>query len=154
FYQGFLRNKGSDPNVRHETARAFLRVGHIQVLLGRLNLAEGPYREALALLERLAAEFPKAPAFRSGLGNAHRALGALFSDHLLGRSGLALKGRLAALSITRQLAADFPSRPEFRRQMAYDLTGVGLAYSRSVQKPREGEKYLHEAVEAWQGLRK
>src|SRR5262249_55089865 len=29
FYQGFLEENGSDPAVRYETARAWMRVGHI-----------------------------------------------------------------------------------------------------------------------------
>ena len=43
FYQGFLKEKGSDPAVRHETARAYMRVAGIQAVLGRFPQAVEPW---------------------------------------------------------------------------------------------------------------
>src|SRR5271166_4604288 len=47
FYQGFLKQKGTDPLVRHETARAYVRVGSINMMLGRLDQTEAPLRQAV-----------------------------------------------------------------------------------------------------------
>ena len=58
FYQGFLNEKSSDPVVRYETARAYMRVADIQAVLGRFSQAVEPWHQAAALLEKLAARVP------------------------------------------------------------------------------------------------
>ena len=69
FYEDFVRENGSDPAVRYEAARAYLRVGDLcRRLLGRHRAkakccadAATAFGESLALLERLAEEFPDRP---------------------------------------------------------------------------------------------
>src|SRR6185312_6986584 len=126
FYQGFLEQKGTDPLIRHETARAYLRVGDIQLLLGRLHQTEEPLRQAITLLERLAADYPSVPEYRSDLAAAHDDLGVVYSASMLQRPQECLDNTLAALAIMRKLAADFPNRPEFRRTAANHHTTAAL----------------------------
>src|SRR4051812_45599113 len=45
FYQRFIKERGTDPSVRLETARAYLRVGLIQTRFGRFDRAAAPLRE-------------------------------------------------------------------------------------------------------------
>ena len=125
FYQGFLKQKGTDPLVRHETARAYLRVGDIQLMLGRPDQTEGPLRQAVTLLQQLTAEYPSVPEYRSDLAAAYELLSVIFSDNLLRRPQACLENVLAALAISRKLAADFPNRPEFRKTVATHLGSGG-----------------------------
>jgi serine/threonine protein kinase len=142
FYQGFLKQKGTDPLIRHQTARAYLRVASIQNLLGRPAQAEDPSRQAFALLQRLVADYPLVPEYRSDLADAYYG----FPDHL--------ENVLAALVIKRKLAADFPNRPEFRKALATHLTSVAIQYSHAVQDPRKSEEFYRESLELFQELQK
>ena len=48
FYQEFLRERGDNPLVRSEAAKAYRRVGQIQVLLGQRDEGEEAYRQAVS----------------------------------------------------------------------------------------------------------
>src|SRR5262249_52447047 len=62
FYQEFLGENGNDPEVRFETARAWMRVGDIYWLtrrgLGQGSQEEPPLRQAIALLVPLVTALP------------------------------------------------------------------------------------------------
>jgi eukaryotic-like serine/threonine-protein kinase len=150
FYQGFLKQKGTDPLIRHETARAYLRVGSIQSMLGRLDRTEDPLRQAIALLQRLVADYPTEPEYRSDLGDAYECLARYFGE--LAQPLDNLQYRLAALEIQRKLAADFPNRPEFRKALAKQLTSAAMHQSLSVQDTRTAEELFREAMELWHVL--
>ncbi len=154
FYQGFLKQKGTDALIRHETARAYLRVGSINTMLGRLDQTEGPLRQAVTLLQQLAADYPSVPEYRSDLAAAHGSLGVVFGNSLLRRPQDCLENTLAALAITRKLAADFPNRPEFRRTAAWYHAEAALRYFREMQNPQKAEEYFRGALAAWQGIEK
>jgi eukaryotic-like serine/threonine-protein kinase len=153
FYQGFLKQKGTDPLVRHETARAYLRVGSINELLGRFDQTEGALRQAVTLLQQLAADYPSVPEYRSDLAAAHELLSVIFSDSQLRRPEACLESVLSALAISRKLAADFPNRPEFRRTAANHLARVALKYSVDLQDTRKGEEFFRAARNCWPGAR-
>lgn len=150
FYQGFLEQKWDDPSIRHETARAYLRVGRIYILLGQLEEAEVPLREALGLMQKLSAEFPAVPEYRSELVDVHNALYLLFADNHLLRPGERLQHALAAESVLKQLAADFPDQPNMRRRLADHLLVVGVAYG--PLDAQEAERYFREGLAAWEEL--
>ncbi|MGD9854299.1 MAG: hypothetical protein AB7U20_05045 [Planctomycetaceae bacterium] len=95
FYQGFLEQKGADPSVRHEAARANLRVGRIHMLLGQIEQAEAPFEAAVGLMQKLYNEFPAVPEYRSDLADAHNELGGVSSDSMLNRPQESLKHALA-----------------------------------------------------------
>ena len=154
FYQGFLKQKGTDPLVRHETARAYLRVGSINMMLGRLDQTEAPLRRAVTLLQQLTADYPSVPEYRSDLAATHELLSVIFSDSMLRRPQACLESVLAVLAVSRKLAADFPNRPEFRKTAATHLARVALKYSVDVQDARRGEEYFRAALAAWQDMEK
>jgi serine/threonine protein kinase len=154
FYQGFLKQKGSDPLLCHETALAYLRVGRIQSLLGRLQPAEDPLRQAIALLQRLVNDYPSVPEYRSDLADAHERLARLFNESGLHRPQDSLKNALAALVLGRKLAADFPNRAEFRKALATHLTSVAGLYSQEVQDARKSEEHYLESLDVSQELLK
>src|SRR5262249_19220690 len=74
FYQGFLEQKGTDPVIRHETARAYLRVAQVQHSLWNTSQVEAPARSAVALLKQLIAEHPASKEYRQDLAEAHDTL--------------------------------------------------------------------------------
>ena len=154
FYQGFLNENSTDPDVRHETARAYMRVGSIQLELGQLEQVSKPLNEAIKLLEKLSAEFPSVPEYRSDLASSHASFSTVLADHLLNRPDESLEQALAALDIKRKLAAEFPNRPEFRRDVAGYLTIVAIRFSRCVRRPAESEVYFREALETWEAIQK
>jgi len=78
FYQEFLRERGDGPAVRSEAARAYRRVGQVQVLLGQRDEGEAAYQQAVTLLEKLLDESPGDPSLLNELGETHNALGLVY----------------------------------------------------------------------------
>jgi serine/threonine protein kinase len=75
FYQEFLQDRVHNPAVRLEVARAYKRVGQIQILLGQRDDGEAAYQQALILLEQLHGESPADPNLQNELGETFDALG-------------------------------------------------------------------------------
>lgn len=67
FYQKFLDDRGDDPKIRHEAAKAAQQVAWLRRLLGQIEQANAGYRQSIALYERLVADFPDRPDYRHGL---------------------------------------------------------------------------------------
>src|SRR5262249_14416672 len=55
FYQGFLRDNGTDPSVRFGASEAHARVAHIYAVLGQHGEAGKSHQECIGLLQALAA---------------------------------------------------------------------------------------------------
>jgi tetratricopeptide (TPR) repeat protein len=88
FYNGLISNSSSDPMVRHEAAKAHMRVSGAQFLLNRLDESADASNKARALLEELVAEFPKNFEYRAELSEAFSLLS---SSHIVGgQNGSAL----------------------------------------------------------------
>jgi tetratricopeptide (TPR) repeat protein/tRNA A-37 threonylcarbamoyl transferase component Bud32 len=80
FYQGFLKERPNDPEVRWEMASTYLRLADMQRRLGQHAAAEESYRAAIALFQALAGEFPKEPGYRYGLAGCYTNLGNLLAN--------------------------------------------------------------------------
>jgi serine/threonine protein kinase/tetratricopeptide (TPR) repeat protein len=112
FYQRFLQERGSDPGLRWETARAYLRVGDIRDLLGEQQEAEKAYRSAIALLGELEAQEPDHPDYRrdramclNNLGNLLNKASRLPEAEQAYRDALAIRQQLDSAEDRRALAA-------------------------------------------------
>jgi serine/threonine protein kinase/Flp pilus assembly protein TadD len=70
FYRNLIEKQGHDPLVRMETARAYRRMAGIQEKLGRHGEADKANREAIALLEPLAAKSPPGSVYHFELATA------------------------------------------------------------------------------------
>src|SRR5262249_52427190 len=115
---------GSRADFRQHMGGAYHNLGGLLATMGRLSEAEAAYRDALAIKQQIAADFPTRPELRKDLATSQNALG-----HLLRAKGSLAQSEAAyrdALSIQKQLAADFPSRPEFRRDLALSHNNLGL----------------------------
>src|SRR5439155_23021077 len=71
FYQGFLKERSEDPEVRREAARAYVRIGNIYQTLGQQATALEAFGAARTQLATLAQEFPSEPLYRRELAIAH-----------------------------------------------------------------------------------
>ena len=151
FYQGFLKQRSSDPEMRHETARAYSRVGHIHNTLGNGLQAEAAMRQAVALLEKLAAEFPAVPAYRVDLAFSRSTLAGRLSWGNEYEECAELSRRVVA--DWEKLATDFPSVPSHQRWLAYAHTNLGSALKDRLGRMTEAEQHFRHALDVWKKLR-
>jgi serine/threonine-protein kinase len=139
FYKTFLKERGADPGVRVETARAYARVASIQTLLGRYAEAEKSYGKAIALWQKLAGDFPRVPEHRNDLAHGYHNLGALL--HLVSRPREAEKIYEQILKIREGLAAEFPERDEYRLDLASSCTNLGVLLAQSGRGERAEQTF-------------
>jgi tetratricopeptide (TPR) repeat protein len=90
--------------------------------LGKPADAEAAYRAALAIQERLAAEFPAVPGYRSDMADSHHSLGLLLAG--LGKRAEAEAAYRAALALFEKLASEHPDVPDYRT--GQDRTSLAL----------------------------
>jgi tetratricopeptide (TPR) repeat protein len=150
FFNDFLRERGDDPSVRFEAARAYGRCGDILALEGQTDDARDRYERAVALLEQV----PAGPEQRRELGRTQTNLGALLKK--AGRFAEAEEAYGRALALRQGLADESPDRPEHRQELASTryLLGALLAPRRGRQKEaadcyaaaREAQQRLAEEV--------
>jgi tetratricopeptide (TPR) repeat protein len=99
--------------------------------------------EAIAILKKLATEFPNRPDFRQDLAKAHQNLGIHW--HINGRPKESEAAYRDALSLLKQLVADFPERPNFRKALASTHWSLGNLMS-ATQRPKEAEAAFLDAL--------
>jgi serine/threonine-protein kinase len=116
FYQGFLQERGEEPAIRFETARAYRRVADIHLLLGQHRAAEQAYAQAFALLRRLAKDHPGNASYRYELAKGGRRLGVLLRE--AGRRKEADTAYREALALLAKLVAEHPDRPTYVQTLA------------------------------------
>jgi serine/threonine-protein kinase len=103
YYENFTRQDSSDPTVRQERGRAYLRMGDVLRKLGRHDEAEAAYRRSVAVLDRLAGEAPAASGHRRHLASALTRLGGSLTER--GRYGEAEPLLRRSVGLGRALAA-------------------------------------------------
>jgi tetratricopeptide (TPR) repeat protein len=143
YYREFVQQAGADPEVRHEAGRAYRRLADIYGALGERGKAEQALREALAMDQKLAAEFPDRPAYRRELANCRCDLGALLTDKSRQEAEAMLR---QALQMQRRLLAEYPKESDYRMDLggAYQKLGVLLGNSGRLA---EAEQPFRRAVE-------
>jgi serine/threonine protein kinase/Tfp pilus assembly protein PilF len=127
FYEKFLRERGDDPAIREEAARAYERVGLINQRLGRLEESHDAYQKALAMLRALVEESSGEPHYRhllaqtyySGLGYLK-----LASQHYDQAEAPLREG----LQLLESLVAEFPDVPEYQKDLADCYNNVAVLY--------------------------
>jgi tetratricopeptide (TPR) repeat protein len=80
FYEQFLQEGSTDPELRFETGWAAWTIGVIRKKWGEMDEAEKAFRQAVAMLEPLVAEYPAENRYRHHLGEARRELSVLLMD--------------------------------------------------------------------------
>jgi serine/threonine-protein kinase len=142
-YQGFLKERGSDPVVRWETASTYLLVGDIQKQLGQEAAAEDAYNAAIRLFRALVAELPQRPAYRYELAGCYTNLATLrLASH---RVREAEQGFRQALDLQAALVKENPAVEDYRSDLAGSYHNLGTLLI-NTQRVKEGEKLLREAL--------
>jgi serine/threonine protein kinase/Tfp pilus assembly protein PilF len=149
FYQRFGAEHAQDPAVRHEGARAFLRVGRIEAKLGRSAAAESAYREAIARVEALAAAFPQAADYRGSLGMAYRHLSELLREST--RLAESEQAALRAIDLQTRLVVEIPEWPGSWPELATSHNALGVTYMALGQRP-DAEREYTQALEICERL--
>jgi serine/threonine-protein kinase len=75
YYAESAEEGAATQEERSRQARAYHRIGRMNQILGRWHDSEEAYRRAVALFQRLAADFPDKPEFRQELASIHNYLG-------------------------------------------------------------------------------
>jgi hypothetical protein len=108
--------------------------------------AEKEHRLALAIREKLAADFPAVPEYRKELAITHHSLGiVLYAQPKLAE---AVEQHRQEVAIWEKLAADFPAVPEYREGLAraHHMLGISLAaqgeWAEAVEQYRQEEAIL------------
>ena len=150
YYQGFLEEKGDNPAVRFETAKAYARVGAIYNRLGQPGPAEDMSRSGLELLEKLLAEFPAETRYRHAMAETCLELGMhLRAD--LGRPAEGERYLRRALDLMRMLTAEFPADTKYRNELAVCCHGLGYLLW-NVDRSTEAEEHFRQALVEWDKL--
>jgi serine/threonine protein kinase len=124
FYEDFLKQKGDDPELRSETADAYLRTGEIHRLLRQLRRAEQDCRRAIPMAEELVRQYPASPAYRKLLHAAYNDLANTYRE--MGRYKDAEPWFVKEVAAAQQTVRDFPDDPEPRRRLANAHGNLGL----------------------------
>ncbi|HEV3299724.1 MAG TPA: serine/threonine-protein kinase [Planctomycetaceae bacterium] len=143
------------PEYRNDLAMTLSNLGELLPVLGESNgeqerrrEAEALFREALAITDRLEAEFPAVPAYREILGVAANNLASLLGGGL-GSERDQLWHR--ALAAQQRLVADFPDVPEYRWELADTQGNLGFLRLISGQY-KEAEAELRPALSILESL--
>ncbi|MHC5111009.1 MAG: protein kinase domain-containing protein [Planctomycetota bacterium] len=153
FYQGFLAERGDDPDVRSETGRAYRRVGDIRKMLGEINEAEQAYRQSVGLLEEVVSEFPRAPGYAFELAKSYSKIAAIFAPGIdLGHDAPS-KGddaSLEAIVLLEELTAESPNVPEYAALLAAIYSNHGNNNSNFSAHSKEVNN--RQAIALWERL--
>jgi serine/threonine protein kinase len=140
WYEELAADTGQDEETRAGAARAYSRVGGIQLRLGQTPAAEASLRRALALQGRLASDSPTNHGYREQLANCFNELGNLLMD--LDRGSEAEAEYHEALTIRRRLALDYPDIPTYAVDLGSSLCNIGVL---------ETKRGRLEAASSWYG---
>src|SRR5262245_738418 len=135
--------------LEDRAARAVLNGPAGLVIFTTRPEAERQYRNALAIVQGLAARSPAVLEHRQDLAAAHNNLG-----NLLVRRGNwpeAERQYRIALAVVRRLAADFPGVPAYRQDLASCHHNLGLLLLGLTRGP-EAERHFLEALAVQEGL--
>jgi serine/threonine-protein kinase len=148
-YEGLAALRGDDAESRAIRAEGLGRVGWIRYRLGEYKEAEAAYRQALALRQPLAAEFPDRTDYRYDLAANHNNLGILF--RATGRTREAEAEYQKALDLYQRLVDAEPARVEFRQDLTNVHNNRGLLWSQT-NRPAAAEAEYRTAIRLRQQL--
>lgn len=122
FYQGFLKEKRDDPEVRQNAGQAHARLADIYQRLGEEKLAHENYGKAVGLFEGLLTTSKEAQ-LRKDLARCHNNLGTLLSRQ--DRDNEAIQSYEQSLSVMEKLVRDFPEEPDLQAELANTILNLG-----------------------------
>jgi tetratricopeptide (TPR) repeat protein len=142
-YEEFARESGDTEEIRHDVARAYLRIGQIHKKLGDYAQAEAALRHAQGLLHQLVADFPAAAAHRRELARSYSELGGVLKH--TGRLEAAEAAFAADQALIQELAADFPGVRGYRDDLVVSYANMANL-RQETGRPEAAEADYREAL--------
>jgi serine/threonine protein kinase/tetratricopeptide (TPR) repeat protein len=140
-YEAITQELGETAEARFLRARGYFKVARLRHLLGEPD--EAGWRQAVALLEQLAADFPDVPQYREKLARSQDYLGNELTE--LGKRAEAETALRRALDLLGRLAGDFPKVAAYRRELAVSNNNLGNLL-RLQRKYADAEEAFRQAV--------
>jgi serine/threonine protein kinase len=148
-YARWAQEKHDDPQLRISSARAYIRLGNVQLKLKRDGEAEKTFRQAEAAFVKMADEDRDNPLYRLGLADSRTRLGIVQVN--LGETDKAADSFAAALKDLDALAQGHPQNQEYQDARGVNLVNFGELQIRIGKLP-DAEKTLNRAIDAYQSL--
>jgi serine/threonine-protein kinase len=148
-WQVFADRTEDDARSRAIRAEGQFRVARLRHELRQSKEAVAGYREALALYEKLAEEFPGVHVYRQHLAFAHHYLGAQLADQK--QFAKAAEHDRKALAMRQKLADDFPAVPAYRQGLARTHNNLGTVLAGQNEREKAAEHY-RQAIDIFQKL--
>src|SRR5439155_20966887 len=124
YYQVFAEDQSTDPAVQLEKAAAYRRMGHMYQKLGEHAKAGEAFGQGVALVAKLAADFPALREYREELASCYSGLGSLqMYTNRLEEAGSSF-GK--ALTIYDGLVGEFGMDTALRNGLAGSHHNLGL----------------------------
>ncbi len=150
FHEQLLHTQSPGASVQRDSGYAYMRVGHINALLGEEDRAEDAYRKAIAVYEQLVTANPDVSDFAAELAKGYMAMATLLWEQR--RYEETEAPIRSALAILHNLSTANAASTDLRQALAraYNLLGLGQngrgAYA-------DAESALRQAVEIRAALR-
>jgi serine/threonine protein kinase/Flp pilus assembly protein TadD len=149
FYEAFAQNNGADPAVQAQIGKAYQRVGDIYQKLGHAAKAEEAYGRAIAVWQKLTADFPDSAGHRQQLALCRTHQGVLLDK--ANRSREAEADFRQALTIQKKLAADFPDQAVYRQDIGRTTCNLGALLAKR-GRHRDAEEAYRQAKRLYEQL--
>jgi tetratricopeptide (TPR) repeat protein len=143
FYEGFLAQSASNPQIREDMAAVLNSMGCIQRELGRFDDACQSFERSIDLLQPIVASDPAPPALREKLVATHEALAFTWKINPTDESGTKADAQYRlTLQMYQELERDWPAR---RQPAGHCLRHLAdLAFKRGDRT--QAERYWREAI--------
>jgi serine/threonine-protein kinase len=115
-WQAFAARSGDDERSRAIRGEGHFRVAFLRHKLGQTEEALGGYRDALAIQQKLADDFPAEPTYRKILALTHNNLGILLAEKK--QHEKAAEHYHKALVLQKKLTGEFPDAHDYRQDLA------------------------------------
>jgi serine/threonine protein kinase len=149
YYEDFSQQSSTEPALRQERGRAFMRVGDILKKLGRHEEAEKAYRRALEVLGRLVIDFPRCAEQRYHWAHAQHQLAASLAARGANADAESLYKQAMA---TQEALLSAPTTPtSYQADLAKTNKSLADLY-RIEGKRADAEKAYERAIELGEGL--
>ncbi len=147
FYHELFTEESNDPLVRKETGLAHKRLGDVLRLLGNHEESRRAYGQAIALLDRLAQEYPDEAAYRHGLAESYNWLG----EALRPSSPVeAEKAYREAARLQGELMRQHDADPAYPRDLARSYDNLGILFGETGER-LEAQRCFTKAAELLHG---
>jgi serine/threonine protein kinase/tetratricopeptide (TPR) repeat protein len=143
-YEAFTQKSAETAEARFLRAKGYFTVARLRAILGENPDAVAGFRQAEALLEKLADEFPDVAEYRQKLARTEGNMGIALGK--LRKEAEAETAFRRGITLQTKLAGDSPKQPEYQKELARNYTSLG--FLRELQhKYEEAEQHYRRALD-------